>query len=93
MTLANLILSYSLSPSLFPPVLSILCLMGQHAEDVLPRIDNVLALNCVNFFIAFLNMSDCPDLQVWLGIMCLDQQQKTKKCVSLTGSQLLPSHQ
>ncbi|KAF9366408.1 Importin alpha subunit (Karyopherin alpha subunit) (Serine-rich RNA polymerase I suppressor protein) [Mortierella sp. NVP85] len=32
-------------------------------QDVLPRIDNVLALNCVNFFIAFLNMSDCPDLQ------------------------------
>ncbi|KAG0353861.1 Importin alpha subunit (Karyopherin alpha subunit) (Serine-rich RNA polymerase I suppressor protein) [Gamsiella multidivaricata] len=32
-------------------------------QDVLPRIDNVLALDCVNFFIAFLNMSDCPDLQ------------------------------
>ncbi|KAG0007819.1 Importin alpha subunit (Karyopherin alpha subunit) (Serine-rich RNA polymerase I suppressor protein) [Entomortierella chlamydospora] len=32
-------------------------------QDVLPRIDNVLALDCVRFFIAFLNMSDCPDLQ------------------------------
>jgi len=35
-------------------------------EDVLPRIDHVLALDCINFFIAFLNMSDCPDLQVQL---------------------------
>lgn len=33
-------------------------------EDVLPRIDNVLALECTHFFISFLNMSDCPDLQV-----------------------------
>ncbi|KAG0071596.1 Importin alpha subunit (Karyopherin alpha subunit) (Serine-rich RNA polymerase I suppressor protein) [Podila epicladia] len=32
-------------------------------QDVLPRIDNVLALDCTHFFIAFLNMSDCPDLQ------------------------------
>ncbi|KAF9188993.1 Importin alpha subunit (Karyopherin alpha subunit) (Serine-rich RNA polymerase I suppressor protein) [Haplosporangium sp. Z 27] len=32
-------------------------------QDVLPRIDNVLALDCVRFFITFLNMSDCPDLQ------------------------------
>ncbi|KAF9953040.1 Importin alpha subunit (Karyopherin alpha subunit) (Serine-rich RNA polymerase I suppressor protein), partial [Modicella reniformis] len=32
-------------------------------QDVLPRIDNVLALNCVEYFIRFLNMSDCPDLQ------------------------------
>ncbi|KAF9429296.1 Importin alpha subunit (Karyopherin alpha subunit) (Serine-rich RNA polymerase I suppressor protein) [Entomortierella beljakovae] len=32
-------------------------------QDVLPRIDNVLALDCVNFFISFLNMNDCPDLQ------------------------------
>ncbi|KAI1315751.1 Importin alpha subunit (Karyopherin alpha subunit) (Serine-rich RNA polymerase I suppressor protein) [Mortierella claussenii] len=28
-------------------------------QDVLPRIDNVLALDCINFFITFLNMSDC----------------------------------
>lgn len=35
-------------------------------EDVLPRIDNVLALDCTHFFIAFLNMSDCPDLQASL---------------------------
>ncbi|KAF9547010.1 Importin alpha subunit (Karyopherin alpha subunit) (Serine-rich RNA polymerase I suppressor protein) [Mortierella hygrophila] len=32
-------------------------------QDVLPRIDHVLALDCINFFITFLNMSDCPDLQ------------------------------
>ncbi|KAG0292527.1 Importin alpha subunit (Karyopherin alpha subunit) (Serine-rich RNA polymerase I suppressor protein) [Dissophora globulifera] len=32
-------------------------------QDVLPRIDNVLALDCVHFFITFLNKSDCPDLQ------------------------------
>ncbi|GJJ69714.1 hypothetical protein EMPS_02062 [Entomortierella parvispora] len=32
-------------------------------QDVLPRIDNVLALECTHFFISFLNMSDCPDLQ------------------------------
>ncbi|KAG0041409.1 Importin alpha subunit (Karyopherin alpha subunit) (Serine-rich RNA polymerase I suppressor protein) [Gryganskiella cystojenkinii] len=32
-------------------------------QDVLPRIDNVLALECAHFFITFLNMSDCPDLQ------------------------------
>ncbi|KAF9576035.1 Importin alpha subunit (Karyopherin alpha subunit) (Serine-rich RNA polymerase I suppressor protein) [Mortierella alpina] len=32
-------------------------------QDVLPRIDNVLALDAIHFFISFLNMSDCPDLQ------------------------------
>ncbi|KAF9426748.1 Importin alpha subunit (Karyopherin alpha subunit) (Serine-rich RNA polymerase I suppressor protein) [Podila epigama] len=32
-------------------------------QDVLPRIDNVLALDCTHFFIAFLNMTECPDLQ------------------------------
>ncbi|KAF9925304.1 Importin alpha subunit (Karyopherin alpha subunit) (Serine-rich RNA polymerase I suppressor protein) [Linnemannia zychae] len=32
-------------------------------QDVLPRIDHVLALDCIHFFITFLNMSDCPDLQ------------------------------
>ncbi|KAG0212913.1 Importin alpha subunit (Karyopherin alpha subunit) (Serine-rich RNA polymerase I suppressor protein) [Mortierella sp. GBA30] len=32
-------------------------------QDVLPRIDNVLALDSIHFFISFLNMSECPDLQ------------------------------
>ncbi|KAG0236098.1 Importin alpha subunit (Karyopherin alpha subunit) (Serine-rich RNA polymerase I suppressor protein) [Actinomortierella wolfii] len=32
-------------------------------QDVLPRIDNVLALDCIPYFISFLNRSDCPDLQ------------------------------
>ncbi|KAF9180147.1 Importin alpha subunit (Karyopherin alpha subunit) (Serine-rich RNA polymerase I suppressor protein) [Haplosporangium sp. Z 767] len=32
-------------------------------QDVLPRIDNVLALDSIHIFIAFLNMSEYPDLQ------------------------------
>ncbi|KAF9579426.1 Importin alpha subunit (Karyopherin alpha subunit) (Serine-rich RNA polymerase I suppressor protein) [Lunasporangiospora selenospora] len=53
----------SLNPTTSIPDEMNLADISTMAKDVLPRIDNVLALDCVHLFISFLGMSEYPDLQ------------------------------